>query len=77
MAWERPASEVILQQANLPLDCFCPVRLFLGQLPHLVSLFITGQRRHHLQKSLRMRFNHCSLDFQSGDHALKLFLHKP
>ena len=48
-----------------------------GQLQHFVSLFITGQRRHHLQKSLGMRFNHCSLDFQSGDYALKLFLHGP
>src|SRR5713226_701207 len=74
VALERPALEVILQQANLPLDCFCPVGLFLGQPQHFVSLFITCQRRHHLQKSLGMRFHHCSLDFQSGDYALKLFL---
>src|SRR6266852_10806 len=67
------ASEVILQQANLPLDCFCPVGLFLNQLQHFASLFITGQRRHNLQKSLGMQFNHCSLGFQSGDYALNLF----
>ncbi len=77
VALERPASEVILQQANLSLDCFCPVGLFLSQLEHFVSLFITCQRRHHLQKSLGMQFNHCSVDLQSGDYALKLFLHGP
>ncbi len=76
-ALQRPASEVILQHANLPLDCFCPVGLFLNQLEHFVPLFITRQRRHHLQKSLGMQFNHCSLDLQGGDYALKLFLHGP
>src|SRR6266852_156409 len=71
----RPASEEIWQQANLPLDCFCPVCLVLSQLQHFVWLFITSQRRHHLQQSPGMRFNRYSLDFQSGDYALKLFLH--
>ena len=54
VALALPASEVILQQANLPLDCICPVALFLSQPHHFVSLFITCQRRHHLEKSLGM-----------------------